>query len=837
MKRSFLFLVLSFGLIIDAIAQSDAIYVYKKDGTIQSFLKEDFNNVSYSHYDANNVYHEDFVSQEIETKAGVSRILLEEIDSVRLVAPQIENSINPAYVPIDWNNVSLKDCDRENFIFHLQCNGEAPDVKPSSVITINEDNIMHIILVTKVEKNGNEMIITGCPGDLGNLFFNTEFTFMTQDADIAQKAIGISINKNNNYFEIGEKFDWNFSGKIDFIKEGSTKDKASYIDYNTNLYLALNLKFCFGDRVETVMDGISFLRAGYYYIDASFTGGAKWVCDYTGEFNSENAHIDLAHNQEDKYELLPIKIPEKWVTIPIASIPIPIAIGGDFYKQATLNVKNTHGKATAGFDAIGEGTIGFRYNGITGKSSGWYEDWHFTPNRHNPTVEGYIETEAKFYVFPRIHAWIGGTAGPSIDLKPYLRTNVSGGFHADIVETQKDDYLAWSLTNAAGVDWSLGWSTSAWGAYEGSNKELFNGTFTENDWLLYRSPNSIKFLSSSSDAIKKDNPLDVKFEVCDTSFLAELPTCLPQVVKFECNSGTVEGNDSCYSFAKNGLVTAKWTPGSSTDVLYARLYDKEGNIMAEDFWGDNICPDDNHPHMIDLGLPSGTKWSCCNIGATSPDLSGGYYSWGETFTKSKYESNTYSYFIRYQDSKYGDWPVPIYVHIGTNISGTSYDVAHVKWGNGWRMPTMQDIKELKSSCTSKQYTYNGVKGRLYTGSNGNCIFLPAVGGYSSSWYSSGYYWSSTLCPHETNCEDSKYGWNPYVLDVDDNTNIEHYIARHCGLPIRPVICNVDLPEKVKQNTSTETQTEKDEGIVLEPTVVKDNVIVVYERKKYRQTDR
>lgn len=52
------------------------------------------------------------------------------------------------------------------------------------------------------------------------------------------------------------------------------------------------------------------------------------------------------------------------------------------------------------------------------------------------------------------------------------------------------------------------------------------------------------------------------------------------------------------------------------------------------------CPDDNHPHMIDLGLPSGTKWACCNVGATKPEEYGGYYTWGETEEKSVYDWST-----------------------------------------------------------------------------------------------------------------------------------------------------------------------------------------------------
>lgn len=48
------------------------------------------------------------------------------------------------------------------------------------------------------------------------------------------------------------------------------------------------------------------------------------------------------------------------------------------------------------------------------------------------------------------------------------------------------------------------------------------------------------------------------------------------------------------------------------------------------------CPDSHHPHLIDLGLPSGTKWACCNVGAQKPEDYGGYYAWGETAEKNSY---------------------------------------------------------------------------------------------------------------------------------------------------------------------------------------------------------
>ena len=134
----------------------------------------------------------------------------------------------------------------------------------------------------------------------------------------------------------------------------------------------------------------------------------------------------------------------------------------------------------------------------------------------------------------------------------------------------------------------------------------------------------------------------------------------------------------------------------------------------------SLCPDDHHPHMIDLGLPSGTKWACCNVGATAPEGYGGYYAWGETETKSIYDRSTYKYY------KNGG-----YVSLGSNVAGTQYDVAHVKWGGTWQMPSKEQREELINNCTYEWTTENGVNGCRFTSKkNGASIFLPAAGAYS-----------------------------------------------------------------------------------------------------------
>ena len=60
------------------------------------------------------------------------------------------------------------------------------------------------------------------------------------------------------------------------------------------------------------------------------------------------------------------------------------------------------------------------------------------------------------------------------------------------------------------------------------------------------------------------------------------------------------------------------------------------------------------------------------------------------------------------------------------ISGDSrYDAAAASWGDGWRLPSSDELKELADECTWVWMTENGHGGFKVTGPNGVSIFLPA----------------------------------------------------------------------------------------------------------------
>lgn len=820
-------------LIIGIFAQNESIYIYRNNGSILSIPMSEIINISHSMYDVRNVLHDHYVTQVITTNDSTCLIPIAEVDSISFNAPDPAKSITAAYVPIDWETVEVVSSDTATCSYTLACSGEIPDIRSSSVIMINEDCISHVVLVTNVKYTGNNIEVHGVYGDLSYMFANTEFS-VNYD-----KISNYGVKKTSNStcvkdISIQQEYIKEIPATIELYKNGSS---SVNVDYKTTIKLIPSFRFNFGDKIEDWKEGIKFIRAKNFSVDCGLTGEICNNADLIAEFNSQNSEIDLAPNNEDKYEFV-CKLPTMLIDIPIGPVIIPAIIGGGIYKQVKLVAKSAHAAFRMGFDSKATGAVSFHYDGKSGKGSEPRLLFDFEKNPHYPTISGNVDLEAKIYLFPRIHFWICDYTGPSFDIKPYLSTEITGGFQKDLIASSPSDYCAWSLTNSAGVDWALGWSTSAVGFdWEASNKQLLTNTFTDNPWILYNSPERIGFLSANPTEISTGVPVDVYFEVLDKSFGKEIPTCLPQIVKFETEKGSVFGDDECFSYAKNGVVSARWIPGANSDVLYARLYDKVGNVIGEAHYGEpkvpkvvtgevsritknsadvqctflnvpqgaecgvdywthgsdgtigtkiisvnddsqtytvtldgltpnteyscsafirvgneyydgkekefttpgSICPDDNHPHAIDLGLPSGTKWCCCNVGATTPKGFGGYYAWGETSTKSYFVKGSYDYFDEQNNE---------YIYIGSDIARTTYDVAYEYMGGSWQMPSSAMMKELINNCDRTWTQEEGVNGLLIIGKNGGQIFLPANGvmvfDEQRSVGTNGTYWSSTL---------------------------------------------------------------------------------------------
>lgn len=173
-------------------------------------------------------------------------------------------------------------------------------------------------------------------------------------------------------------------------------------------------------------------------------------------------------------------------------------------------------------------------------------------------------------------------------------------------------------------------------------------------------------------------------------------------------------------------------------------------------------------YVVDLGLPSGLKWASCNVGADSPEDYGDYFAWGEISPKDEYITGNNITFGEQMDD------------ISSNAQ---YDAATANWGEGWRMPTKEEMQELNDECIWTWTTYKGVYGCQVTGPNGNSIFLPAAG-YRTRFLLDydgyiGYYWSSTPNPYDS-------GLGAYYFYFCDGDNFVDWSTRDFGHSVRPV---------------------------------------------------
>ncbi len=155
----------------------------------------------------------------------------------------------------------------------------------------------------------------------------------------------------------------------------------------------------------------------------------------------------------------------------------------------------------------------------------------------------------------------------------------------------------------------------------------------------------------------------------------------------------------------------------------------------------------NSHEAVDLGLPSGTLWATCNVGATAPEEVGGYFVYEENITDS-----------------YEEYRHKCDYHIYSPVLDLADDVAYQQWGADWRTPLIDDFEELIKLCQWFWTTENSVKGYLVVGLNGNTIFLPAAG----------------CCYKEEVPEGSKV----YKMMYDGVGNFGHYLcASRCASSI------------------------------------------------------
>lgn len=193
---------------------------------------------------------------------------------------------------------------------------------------------------------------------------------------------------------------------------------------------------------------------------------------------------------------------------------------------------------------------------------------------------------------------------------------------------------------------------------------------------------------------------------------------------------------------------------------------------------------------VDLGLPSGTLWATCNVGADTPEGYGYYFAWGETQQKEAYNWSTYKYSHGNSDLLTKYCSVSELGYEGFTDSLTVLlpedDAATVLWGDEWQIPSYDQCWELEHNTSNFWTTRDGVNGRVFTAKNGNSIFLPASGGWDDGELNNVgvavHYWGNhILYEDRPKCAyDFAFGVNGFYTNLYGTEN------RQYGRPVRAV---------------------------------------------------
>ena len=201
---------------------------------------------------------------------------------------------------------------------------------------------------------------------------------------------------------------------------------------------------------------------------------------------------------------------------------------------------------------------------------------------------------------------------------------------------------------------------------------------------------------------------------------------------------------------------------------------------------------------VNLGLPSGTVWAGWNIDANSPTEIGGFYAWGETSIKSYYYWDNYFDTKTYKISSDGFAIVTFKEYGGNNekrsIIGTDRDVARVKWGSPWKMPSREQLEELVKICSIHKVTIpTHPNGRFYlfTGPNGRSLLVPLTGEYFKSeirdtWHTGYLFWSGELKPKRLEVTQLGYFGTNLTNSTSMGPVVDSQAFRFMGYNVRAV---------------------------------------------------
>lgn len=680
MNRMFQTMIFFVILAAGAGAQNNAVYIYRNDGSFNAFFKNMIDSITYSHYDADSLYNQDWKTQVVYTPDSVYKIPLAVVDSVSFIAPETIVNSNVFELTAEHDQF-LSECDTISFTLSPTTPSNMRPVKNSIVVSRYDcmsfpDGIMAKVISVSSNANGHHYNCqkVGLESVYDRLVCISEGFIYGDENQRAKNKVNQSLQHTL----------WNESYDKTLESNGTT----------TNFSI---------NDVARIIVTVNIEKGKIPFFCLELQNDLKTEVS----FNASSSFEKYYETCIAKVSFPRIRIPQ----CPLLFIVPKLSLSAYFAESATVNLDcQAHYNRTD--------KVSFIYENNT---------WRIF---HAPTNDAAVdvaylsmEGSVEVGVIPDIlFSFCGSATGLGIEYTIGLKELVNFNFDAvkafdtGMYYAMKDSYARTTLPQSFRAYASFGfWGN---GVQPISYKYSIEHQLGTDKYLLplFTKPTYTKGVPTKTAILKSGISRDLLIPVqVGMAFYDEDDKLIEtQYLPSEYISEDTWG--------LNGLECAfdKMEAGHRY-IAYplVKIMNKELRALPYGNFPKLLtCPDSNHPHAIDLGLPSGTLWACCNVGASAPEKYGGYYAWGETNEKDVYDLTNYAYYNSSTET---------FTNIGHDIAGTSYDVAHVKMRKKWRMPSSAHIDELLAYCTYQWTAINEVYGIMVKGRNGGRIFLPAAG--------------------------------------------------------------------------------------------------------------
>lgn len=763
-------LMMTTAFVASAQTIGEAFYIYRNDGGFNAFFRNEVDSIAFSNYDADSVWYDDVVTQVVYTPDSTYCIPLAVIDSVGFVTPK--TVYQPGVKVIDELSDYVVSSDSLSFVLALSTpKNMVPKAGDKVVTTLQSDGFPEGFFggVTKVETTSDGIHVE-CERvsitDIYEVFYGTTQSMTYTDGSVPKRIKGLD-GKNNIIirpgrfpldlreaitaeYEITEDLALDFTPDLAFIFEPSWNISAFVIvTPQTGLYASA---VCVGDYLMEERLGLS--------------GTLKWNHDFNIPVLSQD-HI-------------PVYPPFLYFYDHVGAF-----LRAEF--TAALKWKwNQHYRQVFVFE--------YSSNGEQLLNKPMSEP-RLVDSSHSD--EGLLKGAVSIGGFIECGLTLIDSRIDKIDIRGEYgleATSQAALYKQDYEEASRSTALYEQMRDC-GITVNQFWNVSlegavgpwgiSWTPLHGS-KELWRMSYVPEFSNVTAKREGSKVIGKMRASEKILNPVEIGFALVDKENNQTFS-------EFSMYSGNASDYQDEIANVSPSKTYTMYPTVKAWD--YTMLANPTCEVKKQE---NSLCPDNNHPHMIDLGLPSSTKWACCNVDASSPEEYGGYYALGETEEKEVYNDVTYKYFTGVDENGDGwcdyvldDWG-SITSYLGTwqdlgIISGTQYDVAYMKWGGGWHMPNGTEYSELRKNCFWTWKSYNDVNGLMVTGPNGNKIFLPAAGIRSGSDLvaisKSGCYWIDTSWVHTLDyCAILYFNSNGINPDISHGTILD----RSNGATVRPV---------------------------------------------------